>query len=685
MSILTNPTISIEEKQTEELVRTFIEKQTNPGSPSLQGEALSSAPLKASNSFLIRPKTEIAKNQIHSLANELKEEFESVFQGMKIGGKWNGPCAYAIPETRRFDFETFLQKNGIPREEVDLVPFMMEVPRIRKARRIEEQVKEDREKSAQLEIKKQEEQYTLDQLLEKGEIEAAEYRRAISELDEQYRSQIKDLQNKSDRNETAAVKIAIGGKKLRFEPQPLQREVEPPRSFPFETLGSHLGPVARRIFEIVKAPDSVCGQAVLAAASFLVQPHADVCIDGRSYPISLFMLTVAESGDRKSAVDNIVLKPIRDYEKMLKKVSEEELRVFKNKRDVWKKRRDQLMADCKIDCLERELNNLDPEPKGPLSPHLLLEEPTYEGLVKLFAVGQPSVGLFSDEGGRMFGGHSMGKDNLLKTACGLSSLWDGKPITRIRGGDDNLLLHGRRFSLHLMIQEVVLSAILGNETLLGQGMMARCLVVSPPTNSGNRPYNPVDYSKDSIILEFWKRSTEILDRPFPLADPEIKNELSPRLLAPCNEAKEAWVNFHNEIDLSLRADGLYYAIRRTANKAAEQALRIAGVLALIEDLNANSISLDVMSRAIILMRFYLDEALRLVEVVGSNSELALAQAVLDWMKKRTGKVFSLREIYQRGGPRGVRNRDAAKKILQILEDHSQVRRPIAEKDEWILT
>ena len=66
-------------------------------------------------------------------------------------------------------------------------------------------------------------------------------------------------------------------------------------------------------------------------------------IDGRVHPLSLFMLTIAESGDRKSAVDNIVLKPVRDYEKMLVKAALEEKRRYKNKLDIWKKQREAIL------------------------------------------------------------------------------------------------------------------------------------------------------------------------------------------------------------------------------------------------------------------------------------------------------------------------------------------------------
>lgn len=469
---------------------------------------------------------------------------------------------------------------------------------------------------------------------------------------------------------------------------PLQRELAPPKPFPFDLLGPLLGPVAKRIHEVVKSPDSICGQSILAAAALMVQPYADISIDGRVHPLSLFLVTAGESGDRKSAVDAIALKAVRDYEKMLAKAWIGEKSAYKNKSDCWGKQREQVMRENKANEIESALGRLDPEPPRPLEPFLLLEEPSYEGLVKLFGVGQPGLGLFSDEGGRMFGGYAMSRDNVLKTACGLSSLWDGKPITRIRGGDDNLLLYGRRFSMHLMVQEVVLSELFKNEILIGQGLLARCLLVSPLTNAGGRPYNPIDISKDPLITSFWARTATLLDQPFPLANPDTKNELNPRPLILSPEAKALWVLFHDDVDRSLRPEGAYRAIRRTANKAAEQALRVAGVLTLVEDFEAGSVSAEGIEKAIELIRFYLDEIMRVSEMTCADPDLELAQAVLNWMKMKAAgnphRVFPLAEIYQKAGPRGVRNKKMADKVMGILQEHREVVRVAQDKSEWRL-
>jgi hypothetical protein len=362
---------------------------------------------------------------------------------------------------------------------------------------------------------------------------------------------------------------------------------------------------------------------------------------------------------------------------MLVSSYKDEKRVFKNKMDTWKKKRQEILNHCSTDHLENQLNDLEKEPDFPLEPHVLLEEPTYEGLIKLLAVGQPSLGLFTDEGGRMIGGYAMNGDNQLKTACGLSSLWDGKPVTRIRGAkDENLILYGRRFSMHLMVQENIFTKIQQNQLLLGQGLLARCLITHAQTNAGERPYQEVDLSQDPRVTAFWERSSEHLDRPFLLSNPEIKNELSPVSMCLDLQAKEIWKAFHDEVDRGMGKDGPYRIIRRSASKIAEQALRIAGVLALFENPDTQVIHLDVMERSIHLAQYYLNEAIRIMELGLVDQDLDLAQKVEEWMRKRASgsdpdKIFQLQEIYQYG-PREVRNKRTALQVMKILADHGLV-------------
>ncbi len=74
-------------------------------------------------------------------------------------------------------------------------------------------------------------------------------------------------------------------------------------------------PAARTLQRVIQAPDSVCAQSVLGAAALSCQPYANISIDSREIPLSIFLLTVAESGDRKSGTDKAALKPIYAWQK----------------------------------------------------------------------------------------------------------------------------------------------------------------------------------------------------------------------------------------------------------------------------------------------------------------------------------------------------------------------------------
>ncbi|WP_122503490.1 DUF3987 domain-containing protein, partial [Pseudomonas viridiflava] len=101
-----------------------------------------------------------------------------------------------------------------------------------------------------------------------------------------------------------------------FEPpQPLLEHQQSPLPYPVEALGDLLGPAVERLAEVIGVPCAMAAQSVLASAALVSQGHANVQLDGRTYPLSLYLLTVASSGDRKSAVDHLALKAARDWER----------------------------------------------------------------------------------------------------------------------------------------------------------------------------------------------------------------------------------------------------------------------------------------------------------------------------------------------------------------------------------
>jgi hypothetical protein len=454
-------------------------------------------------------------------------------------------------------------------------------------------------------------------------------------------------------------------------PRPLRRPMPMPADFPMDALGDVLTGAALAIQGVVKAPAAMCGQSILAAAALAVQGYADIAIDGRVRPVSLFALTWGDTGERKSEVDNQALWPHRKHERALNEHYDQALPEYEAAAAAWKKSRDKALTKAKDYAARKQaLKELGPAPDPPLLPLLCASEPTIEGLVKLMAGGQPSMGLFSDEGGKMLGGYAMSDENILKTAAGFSDFWDGKPPDRVRAGDGASKLYGRRLSLHLMAQPVVATKVLSSPILAGQGFLSRCLTCWPESTAGTRIYEEVDLSTHPAVKRYGARVLSILETPLPLALGKL-NELAPRQIALNPDAKKLWIGFHDHVEMHLGEGKIFAPIRGFANKAAEHAARIAGVLALVEDLHRRSISKRSMEAGIALCEFYLSEALRLFEAGACDPDLVLAEKLLSWALAQ-GEYIHLAQVYQ-FGPNALRDAKTARRIAGLLQDHGWLR------------
>lgn len=463
----------------------------------------------------------------------------------------------------------------------------------------------------------------------------------------------------------------VSGVSPAERPLPLMRALPPPEAFPIDMLGDVLGPAAEAIQDLVQSPWAMCGQAVLAAATLAVQGVADVELPtGQVKPISGFFLTVAATGERKSATDWYAIGPIRQHEELLRETYLAELPSYKNAKEAWDAARRAASKSHKanVAAIRAELDRVGPEPAAPLQPMLTCQEPTFEGLCRALEVGQPSVGIFATEGGQFIAGNAMNNENKLKTAAGLSSVWDGETIKRVRAADGISLLPGRRVSLHLMVQPEVAMIMLSDPELADQGLLSRCLVTAPESYSGRRFQREPAPETRSRLKAYERRLAGILQRPFPLAT-NSRNVLAPRALPLSADATKTWRSFADHIESNLGPGGALEPISGLANKLPEHAARLAAVLTLVEYPLAAEITDEFMSRGIVLAQHYSSEALRLFQGAKVSPDVRLAIQLRDWLlhswKERN---ISLPDIYQ-SGPNAIRDRKTALHIAKILETH----------------
>lgn len=454
-------------------------------------------------------------------------------------------------------------------------------------------------------------------------------------------------------------------------PRPLTRELSPAEPFPIDALGPLLGDAARAIIDRVQCPDAIAANAVLAAASLAVQAHADIELPSlhRRRPLSLFLVTVAGTGERKSAADHEAGAPFRKREEELREIHAEEMKTYRHAKRAYDealRRAEKTKGDRAA--IEAAIKAIGEEPPHPLHPILTCDSPTLEGLHKLYANGHPALGLFSDEGASFIAGHAMADEARLRTVAGLSALWDGSPIRRVRSVDGASVLPGRRLALHLMAQPDAAAGMLSDPALADQGFLSRILVSAPASTAGKRFHRTEGRDTAGALQRYSRAVSAALCEP-PIMLPGARNALDPRVIQFEPGAARRWLEFADHVEGLLAPGKALEPVRGFANKLAEHAARIAGVLALIEDLKASTVSAEHLERAIALADYYATEALRLFEASACAPELAQAARLQEWLNTSWRESFiGLRAIY-RFGPNSIRDAKSAKKAVTILADH----------------
>ena len=455
-------------------------------------------------------------------------------------------------------------------------------------------------------------------------------------------------------------------------PEPLRKKRSAVPDFPVEILPPVIRNAIWGLHSKIQAPVAICAQSIFAAINLAVQGHADIELPiGQVRPISCLFLTIAESGERKTSCDNEITKFIEHQEELLREKYKDKYKLWKNSFEAWEKQRAQILTDKSKypdwKSKESALNLLGDQPAAPLDPTIICSEPTYEGLCKLMAVGQPSMGIFSSEGGQFLYGHSMKSENKLKTAAALSDLWDGKPIKRIRSGDGAITLSGKRLCVHLMIQPGIATNFLSDSQLKDQGLLSRMIVTAPSSIIGTRFYRSISEINDEAISIFGRHLLEILNLPYCTKNNNA-GELTPRVITFSAGAKELFYSFSDSIEQRMSSERELEPIKGLANKLPEHAARLAVTLALFDDIQANVLTEEYLNIGITLAQYYAKEALRITEDGTGDPKIFAAEKLLHWLHNNWREEFvSLPDIYQ--SLNSLSTKSKALEVVEILANH----------------
>lgn len=467
------------------------------------------------------------------------------------------------------------------------------------------------------------------------------------------------------------------------EPQPLIATFEA-EDYPIDALPATLQAAVKEVQSFTQAPMSLVAASALTAISLAVQAHVDVNrAEKLAGPVGLFMLTIADSGERKTTCDGFFMNPVRDFELKQFEAGKPLLQDYRAKLDAWEakragikeKIRQQSKAGRSVNAEEGTLKTLERErPIAPRVPRLIYSDATPEALKWNLATQWPSGGIVSSEGALVFGAHGMGKDSIMRNLATLNQLWDGATIATERRTTESYLVRGARLTVGLQVQEATLRSFFDRSDGLarGTGFLARFLVSWPPSTQGTRLFvNPPE--NWPALATFNARLAEILALPVAL---DGDGALTPAGMALSLEAKKAWINYHDVVECGLKSGGELYDVRDVASKAADNAARLAALFQVFTGKPGDAVSSESFEAASRIVAWHLSESRRFFGELALPKELVNAARLDDWLiqrcKTNRTNTVATKEV-QQFGPSGIRERAVIESCLRGLSELDRAR------------
>ena len=454
--------------------------------------------------------------------------------------------------------------------------------------------------------------------------------------------------------------------------------------YPLNALPGIIGEAVKEVVDFVQCPVALAASSALAVVSTVGQGLVDVRravkLEG---PTGLFLLAIADSGERKTTADGFFSKPVKQWEAERAEAAKPALKLYDAGLATWEAKKSGLLAAVTAaskggrdtDRLEELIVAHELEkPEHPPIPQLLFGDSTPEETAYRLAHMWPVGGVLSSEAGVVFGSHGMGKDSAMRNMALLNGLWDADTLRIDRRSGPSYTVRGVRLTMGLAVQAETVKAFLASSKGLarGIGFLARFLVAWPESTQGGRMFqDPPEHWPQ--LAKFHRRFGALLDTPLAYNE---NDELTPVMLELSSEAKKVWVAFHNDVEAELRPGRDMAETKDVASKAADNAARLAALFHLFENGIEGSIGEGHMRSAAEVAGWHLYEARRFMGEIalddGVNNAVKLDGWLTGYCKQNKVVKISARDI-QREGPNCTRAKVILDAALEELIELGRVR------------
>jgi len=339
--------------------------------------------------------------------------------------------------------------------------------------------------------------------------------------------------------------------------------------------------IRNAIYEVeqhTQAPQALIAASALGVISLACQNRIDVCrLNNLRGPVSLFLLTLAESGERKSTVDKLLMEPLYQLEENLFEKYTHDLTVWRNDEAIFNIEKKSLMSKLKSE-IRRNKDHLATNeklkvllashPKSPVRFKQIFNDATPAAIKDYLCGYWRSVGIMSDEAGTIFNGYTLNELPFI------NKMWDGAMFPVERKSEPEKLIRDARMTLSLMVQPNIFKGYIKRkgDMAKGIGFFARCLICQPGSTQGNRQITSPVVSTEYLPI-FHQRLMKIVNESI------ARNNENDRLcLRFTVEAEKRWIAFSNNVEYEMGILGRLSNFKDYASKMAENMARIAALL-----------------------------------------------------------------------------------------------------------
>ena len=432
--------------------------------------------------------------------------------------------------------------------------------------------------------------------------------------------------------------------------------VSVPPSYPLDAFHLVIKNAAQEVQQHIQAPDALVAMEFLTCMSVSAQGLYDVRLPtGQVRPVSIYMATVADSGERKTGVENVVSAPIHvfDQQRMAKYETdraqyEVEMRAWKAI-DVGLCRHLTKLTQEQESTQELRLRLEEHAKTKPVQPRLrrmLHQNTTPRAMMDSLEGNGESIAFKSDEGEIII------KGGVLKLTGVLNKIWDGTfMLTLDRSDEVNVIARNPRMTVSYMVQSRLFQDLLDRrgDTMRGSGHWARYLIGWPASTQGTR-YTYTLEKEWTHLPKFHEKARQLLDAFGRRSDAGL---ITRDVLEFSEDAIAKWISLTNNTESMLQPCGYLSDIKDFASKAVEITGRVAALLHIFSG-QEGKISVDTLERAIAIVGWHLEEFKRIFSPgAGIPQEHADALKLEDYLYDNywcRGFTFSQKNLVLKNGP-----------------------------------